>query len=128
MQATSKNIAKALMESLSEGKDPGKLAKSFEKYLSDNHLMGLAPNIIANLEREQAKVEKGKTADIRTSHELEASIVKDIEKRIGKESEDMTKITIDPDLISGFKAVYKGKVFDASVRNYLKELREALVK
>lgn len=128
MQATSKDIAKALMESLSEGKDPSKLAKSFEKYLSDNHLMGLVPNIIANLEREQEKKEKGKTAEIKTSHEIATSIIKDIEKRIGKESGDETKILVDPDLIGGFKAVYKGKVFDASVRNYLKELREELVK
>lgn len=128
MQATSKNIAKALMQSLSDGTDPEKLAKSFEKYLSENHLLGLVPNIIANLEREQMKVEKGKTADIRTSHELAGSIVKDIEKRIRKESGDATKVTVDPELIGGFKAVYKGKVFDASVRNYLKELREELVK
>lgn len=127
MQTSSRNIAKALVQSLRDGADPSKLAKSFSKYLEENHMQGLAPNILRNLDREVADLEKKTTVDIRVSHEISASLLKEIEKKVGKKPEDKSTILVDKDLIGGFRAVYQGKVFDGSIKNYLKELRSTLI-
>ncbi len=127
MQASSKHIAKALMKSLETGSDPSKLSKSFEAYAKRNHMIGLLPNIISSLERELKEVMKKKSADIRVSHEMNSKVIGSIEKRVGVESGDVSVVSVDPELIGGFRAVYKGKVVDGSIRNYLKELRAQLV-
>ncbi len=90
-------------------------------------MQGLAPNILRNLDREVSDLEKKTTVDIRVSHEISASLLKDIEKKIGKKTEDKSMITVDKDLIGGFRAVYQGKVYDGSIKNYLKELRATLI-
>ena len=121
-------MAKALFASLIAGESPDKLAKSFEKYLADNHLTGLAPKVLENLETELTNYENRNSLLIKTSHEIPAGTIKTIEKFVEKDEKDRTRVETEESLIGGFKALYKGRVYDGSVKNYLQELREALAK
>lgn len=126
MQASSKHIAKALIRSLEAGNDPAKLSKSFESYSKRNHLAGLVPNIVLQLEREMKEIVKKKSANITVSHEMSIKTLASIEKHIGLIEGDASVVSINSELIGGFRAAYKGKVFDGSLRNYLKELHATL--
>ena len=128
MQVTSKQLAKSLMQSLIDGSDPSVLSKSFMVYLEKNHLTSLLPNILTNLDRELDSHEKKRTAKIEVSHETSATLIKEIENFIKKDPSHKSSVKVESELIGGFKAEYKGRVFDGSVSNYLKELRATLIK
>ena len=128
MQVSSKNLARFLMRSLEDGVSPDKLSKDFQKYLNQNHLLGLLPKILENLDRELRLHENETSARIKVSHDVGASSVKLIEKLLNKSPEDKTKVVVDESLIGGFRAEYRGRVYDGSIKNYLRELRAALVK
>lgn len=128
MAVTSKQLALALIRSLEGGVNPKTLLKNFENFLDKNNLQTLLPNIVKNLEREVIVLHKKNTALIKVSHEVKDATLKLIEKFIDKAKSDPVKVEIDESLIGGFKANYKGKVFDGSVKNYLKELEFNLMK
>jgi F0F1-type ATP synthase delta subunit len=128
MVISSKKLAKALFVSLLSGTAPTDLAKSFDKYLEMNHLRGLRPKVLEHLELELKDYENKNALLIKTSHEISPGIVKTIEKFTGKDEKDRTNLEIEESLIGGFKAFYRGRVYDGSVKNYLQELREALAK
>ena len=116
------------MQSLIDGSDPSVLSKSFMVYLEKNHLTSLLPNILTNLDRELDSHEKKRTAKIEVSHETSATLIKEIENFIKKDPSHKSNVNVESELIGGFKAEYKGRVFDGSVSNYLKELRATLIK
>ncbi len=128
MSVTSKKLASALIASLEDGVEVKTLVKNFESFVDQNRLRALMPNVVKNLERMSQELENKNTALIRVSHEIKDTTIKLIEKYIEKEKSDPAKIEIDSSLIGGFKANYKGRVFDGSVKNYLKELRLNLMK
>lgn len=116
------------MQSLIDGSDPSVLSKSFMVYLEKNHLTSLLPNILTNLDRELDSHEKKRTVKIEVSHETSATLIKEIENFIKKDPSHKSNVKVESELIGGFKAEYKGRVFDGSVSNYLKELRATLIK
>ncbi len=128
MAVTSKQLALALIRSLEGGASPKVLQKNLENFIDKNNLQTLLPNIVKNLEREVVSLDKKNTALIKVSHEVKDATLKLIEKFIDKEKSDPIKVEIDESLIGGFKANYRGQVFDGSVKNYLKELEFNLMK
>ncbi len=127
MQATSKNLAKALLRSLEAGKSPEDLANGLETYLQKNHLEGLRPKILENLALELRDHERKSSVSLKISHEIKKEAIKKIETLVKKDEKDKTLVSIDPELIGGFRAIYKGVLYDGSVKNYLKELRKVLM-
>ncbi len=120
MSITSKRLAKALISSLN--------SDAFEEFVERNHLGALMPNVVKNLERMSAEIKNENTALILVSHKISDTHVKLIEKLIEKEKSHPVKVEVDESLLGGFKAYYRGKVFDGSVKNYLKDLRLTLMK
>lgn len=128
MLVASKQLAKALISSLEGGAEVKPLIKNFEAFVTKNRLTALVPNVVKNLERMSVEIDNRNTALIRVSHETKDATIKLIEKFIDKQKPDPVKVEIDESLIGGFRANYKGQVFDGSVKNYLKELRANLMK
>lgn len=127
MQISSAQLAKTLIVSLEDGVAPAKLAESFQEYLASNHLTGLLPNILKHLDKEVRRIEESTAARITISHEVSAAAVKLIEKLVGKTGGDASIVSVDPALIGGFRATYRGKLFDGSVKHYLEAMRTALL-
>lgn len=128
MQVSSKQLAKYLIETLKQGVNPKELSENFENFLKKNHLETLLPNIVENLLKEKENLEAKNSLHITTSHEMKEKMIKGIEDFVGKEESDKTKVSVDESLIGGFEAVYKGKIYESSVKNYLKQLRESFAK
>ncbi len=128
MLVASKQLANALISSLEEGAEVEPLIKNFKAFVTKNRLTALVPNVIKNLERMSVEVDRKNTALIRVSHETKDATIKLIEKFIDKQKSDQSKVEVDESLIGGFRVNYRGRVFDGSVKNYLKELRANLMK
>lgn len=128
MTVSSTKIAKALLESLQDGTSPSDLAKKLEVYLADNHITGLVPKILSALDREAQTISSQSAAHISVSHDVSSATRTLIEKRIRKDERDKTVLSVVPDLIGGFRAVYRGKLFDGSLKNYVRELQAELSK
>lgn len=126
MRISSQKFAKALIAGLIEGEQPAQLAAHFKEYLSKNHLMGLIPNIVSHLDKELRSLVAHTKADIIVSHTISPATQRLIEELIGKKQHDAATVSIDPSLIGGFRATYRGRLIDGSVKNYLKELRATL--
>lgn len=127
MKISSQKLAKALIASLAEGKQPARLATDFKEYLHKNHLTGLIPHVVNHLGREVRLLDARTKAHIVVSHDMPQATHQLIERLIGKKESDASAVTIDPSLIGGFRAMYRGKLFDGSVRHYLQTLRAALL-
>lgn len=128
MAITSKKIAKALISSMQDGVDVPRLLQGFNNFMTNNHLLPLVPNVMANLKKESILIENRKTALIKVSHSVGDKTIKEIEAFIKKDNTSPVKLEIDESLVGGFQAIYKGTVYDGSIKNYLKELRVNLMK
>lgn len=124
---SSKEIAKALIESAKDGAEVNILVKNFEKFLETNHLRALIPNIQKNIDTELQNLLRENSLEIKTSHDISKKTVEMIEKFVGKDGGAPTILEKDEGLLGGFRAKYKGRVYDGSVKNYLKELKVALM-
>ncbi len=101
------------------------LADILVEYLRDEGLMNLLPQIVAHLERLHNMDVSFETLDIEIADEHDKSILEKIHKKFG-EPKKMAK-KINADLIGGFVATYKGFIYDASIKNQLKLLKDELI-
>ncbi len=127
MTVSSQKLAQALIASLVAGEQASKLATNFQNYLTKNHLIGLLPNIVSHLDKEVHALATKSEASIDVSHDISASTQKLIEKLVGKDAHDTSVVRVDSSLIGGFRATYRGRLFDGSVKHYLQTLRAALL-
>ena len=125
-------ITKALNESIKDSKSVGSLSDSLLKYLEENHLTYLLPNIIRKLELESRKEEKSKKIQIFTSHEFDEKTIEKIKQLatsdIDKKGDEKFETKVDSSLIGGFVIKGKNKIVDASLKKNLQFLRESLIK
>jgi F0F1-type ATP synthase delta subunit len=125
----SKQLAKALIEMvLSDKVSFDVVLDNFEKYLKKNHLTRLLPNIIKSIEGEIERYEKENSLQIISPHQLGKESITKIEEFVEKTAKSKTYLEEDETLIGGFVAKYKGKVYDGSVKNHLKQLKAILMK
>lgn len=128
MNITSQNLAKALIVSLQGKMEPDKLSVRFQKFIEKNHLIGIVPKVVEKLDQELRLIESAASAKIEISHDISAKTKDLIEQLIRKDSKDKSVIEVNPELVGGFRAIYRGNVYDASIKNYLNELRRELTK
>jgi F0F1-type ATP synthase delta subunit len=120
----SKQLAKALFE-LSEEKVKG-LDKKFFDFIKNRNLQAQLPSVLYHLEKiiEFDKEKKG--IQIETAHEIKNDTVKQIKSFL--KAEDLPEvIKIKKELIAGFRAKWKGMIYDASIMTSLKKLEEVII-
>jgi len=121
----SKQLAKALFE-LSEEKTKG-LDKKFFDFIEKRNLKAQLPSVLYHLGKiiELDKEKKG--IQIETAHEISHETTKHIKTFL--KAEDLPEvIKIKKELIAGFRAKWKGKIYDASIMTGLKKLEEIITK
>jgi F0F1-type ATP synthase delta subunit len=120
----SKQLAKALFE-LSEEKVKD-LDKKFFDFIKNRNLQAQLPSVLYHLEKiiEFDKEKKG--IQIETAHEIKNDTVKQIKSFL--KAEDLPEvIKIEKELIAGFRAKWKGMIYDASIITSLKKLEEVII-
>lgn len=126
---SSKNLADAIYEiSLQSKQDNGVLIAVILDYIKEYKLESLLPEIIIYLEDKLNKKLKWNTLAIKSGIEISEEIKQKIKSRLDANDAENITSTLDKNLIGGFTATYKGVIYDASIKNQLELLRNALTK
>ena len=123
---SSRQIAISFYKVLGEHKDANKnLADVLIEYLEEGGLMNLLPQVVAHLENLHNQDVVHSTLEIEISDKESAKVLESIHKKFG----DPKKVNhkVNADLIGGFVATYKGFIYDASIKNQLKLLKNKLI-
>lgn len=123
----SKVLSGALLSLAKNSKDTVGVVKNFVEFLESHHLQDLLPEILRHLERKELEEKKEDTVFIKTSHDVSERSIKEIIKSLSLPN-DSVEVTVDKDLIGGFLVKHKGVVYEASLRNHLRNLRTQIEK
>lgn len=124
---SSKNVARALYQ-LSKDKNLNiqVVLPAFFAYTEKYNLVPFLPNILKHLENFNTRDQGHNTLYIKSGLLIDKKITDDIKNFISQGQESAIKTEIDPRLIAGFVATYKGYIYDASIRNQLQLLKKEL--
>lgn len=124
MVPTAKQITDALLF-VSQKHGQEKSIVSLKAFLTRSHLAHLLPAISFLLKKKAVKENLADTLVITSATELSQSVLDKISnlahKKVGSVP-TLIGMTVDKSLVGGFVAVYKGKVFDGSVKTMLTSL------
>lgn len=120
----SKQLAKALFE-LSEEKTKD-LEKKFFDFIEKRNLKAQLPSVLYHLEKIIELDREKKGIQIETAHEIKQDTIKHIKTFL--KAEDLPEvIKIKKELIGGFRAKWKGTIYDSSILTGLKKLQETII-
>ncbi|MEX0933324.1 MAG: F0F1 ATP synthase subunit delta [Candidatus Paceibacterota bacterium] len=120
---TSKSIARALLLALRRGEDPVLLATRVKDTFLGTSYESYLPQIVVYLEKMSETERKEHLCRIKSSGELSDKEVALIREIFGATS---AELIIEKKLIGGFSAEYEGFLYDASIKNRLTLLKEAI--
>lgn len=121
----SKQLARAIFElSSSSTKD---LSEKVTDFINKRNLKAQIPSVIYHLDKiiENSKEKHGIQIDI--ANEIKTETVNDIKTFLNAKDLKETVI-IKRELIGGFRAKYRGVIYDASIATGLKRLKENIIK
>jgi len=126
---SSKNLANAIYEiSTTSKKDEGIIVSAVLDYVKKFKLEALLPKALMYLENKNKKDTEWNTLSIGSKIQINNEIVEKIKSKLNAIDTKNIKSEIKEELIGGFTATYKGVIYDASIKNQLKLLRNALTK
>lgn len=102
-----------------------KIVDALIEYLTENQLTNLLPKIIEHLERLEDENAQHNTLLLETADEIDEKIFEQILQKFNNPAK--TNHQKEPELIGGFVATYKGFIYDASIKNQIKLLRNKLI-
>jgi len=126
---SSKNLADAIYEiSLDSKQDDTVFLASILDYIKEYKLESLLPKVIIYLEDKLNKELEWNTLSIESGLDISEEIKQKIKSRLNADNAKSITSTVDKDLIGGFTATYQGVIYNASLKNQLELLRNALTK
>lgn len=121
----SKNLARTLIK-LSTGPHADKAIEAFFIMMQQKNLMGLLPNIKKYIERSRELTSHYNNLTITSKHTLSAQDQSDIISLVGADKDVVVACIQDDSVVGGFSAIYKGHIYDGSLRNQIIQLRGQL--
>lgn len=123
---SSREIGKHAFFELLNGESANNVAEALNVFLTERNLRQLLPDIIRHVERELEESKKQDVVKIISSHDLSTKLQNEIRNSIDAEDAEI-ETSVDPQIISGFIARYKGRLFDASGKRQLESLKNKLI-
>lgn len=120
---TSKFIARTLLRALRRGEDPVLLARRVQSTFLGTSYESYISQIVQYLEKLGKTEKSAHLCSIKSREKLSEEEVILIKEIFGARS---AEVVIKEDLIGGFSAEYEGFLYDASIKNRLTLLKEAL--
>ncbi len=126
---SSKNLANAIYEiSKTSKKDEEVIVLAILDYVKKYKLEALLPKAISYLENKSQKDSTWDTLSVESKIHIDNEIIEKIKIKLNATKAQKVKNEIKEELIGGFTATYKGVIYDASIKNQLKLLRNVLTK
>ncbi len=118
-------LAKTFWKQLRSSPEPETLVDSLFAWLRQRGLEHQIPLVTRQLELQAIREAEFMTLKIDLSHNSSPAKIKELAKYIGAE-EKKALVRVDPSLLGGFKATYRYRVYDGSVKKYLANLQQAI--
>jgi F0F1-type ATP synthase delta subunit len=123
----SKNLAESLIALVNDGMSERDALAKFFDYVQANNLEFQLPQVLRHLERISREEQDFESVQVQTPFPLDDGAVNAIKTKLGA-GDAQVSVSEHPDLIGGFRAMYKGMLYDASMQNVLKQLQGQLEK
>lgn len=120
----SRQLARAIFELATE--DEKNLTEKVMRFMQDKKLTAQWPAVVYHLEKIYEQDEEKKGIQLEVAHDIRVSTVEAIKKFLQAENLPET-IKIKKELVAGFRAKWRGKIYDASVLTGLKKLTQAII-
>ena len=123
----SRTLADSLIQlSKEHGEEKG--LKLFSQYLTDKNLIGLLPQILHHIKQLSQQKNEDMILTISSKYELSKSEIQQIQKIAQADDTNIVVETIiDPDVIGGFSAEFRGYLYNGSLENTLSQFKKALI-
>lgn len=121
----SKTLAETLMR-LSKGDNAEKAIKAFFAMMQKKNLIGYLPHVKKHIERTEKSSSNHNSLIISSKHDISAKDQADIISLVSAEKDVVVEVIQDESVVGGFSAVYKGHIYDGSLRNQIVQLRGQL--
>ncbi len=92
-----------------------------EEVLRSYKMLALLPNILVAVKKITQDVGKENAIHIESPFELDKEALAQIKRIIGNDMAE-TEVTINKDILAGFKARFKGKLYDGSAERIIRQL------
>lgn len=107
--------------------DAEKVASRLVNELTNVGHLQMLPKIITYLENFKVEDLSFTTLEVQSPYPLSTTSIKAVKTAVDAPKDVVVKIKINESLVGGFVATYKGKIVDASIKNYLSKLRTKLL-
>lgn len=123
----SKLLAQSLMK-ISQKETSDESVDAFFSFLKEKNAFYLLPQIKKHLDRDIQKTLAQNKLVISSKHNLSDSEIEQICSLVGAEQNVEKEVLVDESLVGGFSAVYKGNIYDGSLRNQITQLKNQLTR
>lgn len=113
---SSRNVAQALFE----------LVQQKETQLKDHHFSVVLPKVLRNFKRVVRETHEYEMLNIYTPHVVSEEEVQAIRTLVHADASTSVECHLDENLIGGFRATYRGKVYDATLLRKVQKLKQEL--
>lgn len=120
------HIAKALISLVEDGKSPDEVAENFAKFSRRYNLENGMRGVVMHLDAEAAKRKEKNSATVVLAEETSEEAIEKIKKYINLPGDADINISLDKELLAGFRAHYKDKLYEADLASRLEKLRVKL--
>ena len=100
---------------------------TFVQFLQARSALHLLPSVLSELKRRKVALSDGNRLMLTTSHDVSDKLVAEVQQWVDTSAGTTVSVKVDPTLIGGFRAVYKNKLYDASLKTKLHQLRQRLL-
>lgn len=121
-----RSLAQAFWKKLRTSQDPEGLVTNLFTWLKERQLSHQIPVIARHLELQAEREAVADTLRLSLSHEAAPTQLQEISQYVGSANKSRAEVKIDPSLIGGFRAEYRYRIYDGSVKKYLAQLRQAI--
>jgi len=120
---TGKDLAKLFIEEIKSGQDVN--PAEYIAFVKHHGLESFLPSMMKVINWELKKMKEESECRIESPYELGKTAHNKVLKLVGAEDSVFIK---NESLVGGFRAEYKGVVYDMSMKNNLKKLKKHLIK
>jgi len=125
---SSKQLGDALYQLIKEGTHSADVVTdAFLEYVTSHKLESLMPRVIEYVEYSARKDAEFTTLDITSGLLVDNEVTGQIRVLLNAPTDAYTATHIEPELIGGFVATYKGFLYDASLKTQLQRLQAQLI-
>lgn len=123
---SSRDIAQTLIRLAKEGNDSGKVVEWLNAYVREHGLEYKLQSIMRHLAALAHADADTESLRITSAYPLTDATLERIKQYVGAAKNTAVKMHEDTDTIGGFVALYKGKVYNASMKEQLVRLKNTL--